>query len=175
MGKRSDFVRMKNDFYATPHSAVIPLLPHLPSQIRYIEPCVGAGHLVRHLESHGHKCTGKFDLPIDASTHQYLASDDADFFITNPPWTRSVLHPIITNLRNQLPTWLLFDADWAYTKQASEHLKYCAKIVAIGRVKWIENSKHVGKDNSAWYLFTKESAATIFFGKHNGDANEVSN
>ena len=30
-------------------------------------------------------------------------------FITNPPWDRKVLHPLIVHLSDQAPTWLLFD------------------------------------------------------------------
>jgi hypothetical protein len=29
----------------------------------------------------------------------------------------------------------------------------CSDIVTIGRVKWIEGSKHTGKENHAWYRF----------------------
>jgi hypothetical protein len=63
------------------------------------------------------------------------------------------------------PTWLLFDADWAYTRQAAPFLKYCAKIVVIGRVKWIEDSDMAGKDNSCWYLFGREETQTVFYGR----------
>ena len=32
-------------------------------------------------------------------------------------------------------------------------MPHCSDIVTIGRVKWIEGSKHTGKDNHAWYKF----------------------
>src|SRR3984893_1647357 len=67
---------------------------------------------------------------------------DAEFFITNPPWTRQLLHPIIVNLKRQKPTWLLFDADWAHTIQAAPYLSFCRKIVSVGRVKWIGSRYH---------------------------------
>lgn len=164
MGKRSTFKRMKNDFYPTPYSCVLPLLPHLADKTKYIEPCVGDGRLCDHLSIHGHECVGRYDLPDDFATKKYDTSN-AEFFITNPPWTRELLHPAIHNLRQQLPTWLLFDASWAYTRQAKDYLPYCLKIVTIGRVKWIENSKHTGKDDSAWYLFMPEKVETRFYGK----------
>jgi hypothetical protein len=64
------------------------------------------------------------------------------------------------------PTWLLFDADWMHTKQAIPYLQYCSKVVAIGRVKWIEDSKFTGKDNACWYLFDKnEMSGTQFYGR----------
>ncbi len=43
---------------------------------------------------------------------------------------------------------------------------YLKKIVSIGRVKWIEGSSSVGKDNCCWYLFDKsENNGIMFFGR----------
>ena len=66
------------------------------------------------------------------------------------------------------PTWLLFDADWMHTKQSAIYISYCVKVVSVGRVKWIEGSKSVGKDNCAWYLFDGNmpaGQATEFYGR----------
>ena len=63
------------------------------------------------------------------------------------------MHRLIAHFQRILPTWLLLDADWAFTKQAKSYLTCCSDIVAIGRVKWIEGSKYTGKDNHAWYRF----------------------
>ena len=49
------------------------------------------------------------------------------------------------------PTWLLFDADWMH-KTINSLLDNVEKVVSIGRVKWIEGTKSVGKDNCCWYL-----------------------
>tara|TARA_R100001377_G_scaffold14880_1_gene7575 strand:- start:1256 stop:1879 length:624 start_codon:yes stop_codon:yes gene_type:complete len=87
------------------------------------------------------------------------ADMNVDFFITNPPWSRDVLHPMIMHLSLILPTWLLFDADWMHTKQAARYLPYCKQIVSVGRVKWIPDSPHTGKDNCAWYLFETDTRA----------------
>lgn len=164
MGKRSKFERKKNDFYPTPYEAVLPLLKHIQSETRYIEPCVGAGDLCNHLYQHSHVCVASYDLPDNATTKQYNVIG-VDYFITNPPWTRQLLHPLIDNLRNQLPTWLLFDAGWMHTKQAKDYLPYCHKIVTVGRVKWIPDSKYGSLDDSCWYLFKSNTAPTIFYGK----------
>jgi hypothetical protein len=164
MGKRSNFERRKNDFYPTPYEAVLPLLPFLKEQTSYIEPCVGKGDLISHLTQHQHHCVRCSDLPTDATTAQYDLNG-ADCFITNPPWTRELLHPMIDNLRQQLPTWLLFDASWMHTKQARPYLFYCEKIVSIGRVKWISGSPHIGKDDSCWYLFVNNRVQTQFYGR----------
>ena len=45
-------------------------------------------------------------------------------------------------------------------------MTYCSKIVSVGRVKWIEGSKGVGKDNCAWYLFdAMKRGPTEFYGR----------
>jgi len=164
MGKRSDFERRPMDFYATPEAAVLPLLPYLPRQTRFCEPCAGEGHLVRHLLKDGHSCVSAFDLnpegvypELDALhlTPEHLAG--AEYIITNPPWSRNILHGMIDRFTSIAPTWLLFDADWAYTKQSMPHMERCRMIVAVGRVKWIKGSKNTGKDNCAWYLFGRSS------------------
>src|SRR4029077_18485072 len=75
----------------------------------------------------------------------------ADAIITHPPWTRVLLHPMIELFQRHAPTWLLFDCDWAYNKQASPYLDHCSDIVAVGRLKRFNNTP--GKDNAAWYRF----------------------
>ena len=164
MGKRSNFIRKKNDFYPTPHGAVLPLLPWIKPKTKFIEPCVGEGDLVRHLETRGHRCVSSYDLPDDATTKQYDVGDGV-IFITNPPWTRQLLHPMIDNLRNQAETWLLFDAGWMHTRQAKDYLPYCHMIVSVGRVKWIPDSKYGSLDDSCWYMFRNNISPTIFIGK----------
>lgn len=173
MGKRSDFERIERDFYPTPEPAVEPLMRHLRGDEVFVEPCGGDGTLIRHLEKRGLICGAAYDLepkssmvlPGDAFNLTARDCGDADLIITNTPWDRDILHPLIDTFRNILPTWLLFDADWMHTKQAVPYLLYCAKIVSVGRLKWIPDSKMVGKDNCAWYLFTDEVEETIFYGR----------
>ena len=174
MGKRSDFERRPRDAYATPYEAVVPLLVHLRPGTRFDEPCCGEGDLIRHLERHGHQCLGYGDKfptipgedPLDALETE---SCDADCFITNPPWDRKVLHPLIERLSSIAPTWLLFDADWLHTKQAAPFLPWLHKVVSVGRVKWIPDSKMTGKDNCCWYLFDQTqqrlTIAPLTFGR----------
>jgi hypothetical protein len=168
MGKRSKFERNERDYYPTPLSAVFPLLPYVQGA-EFIEPCAGDGRLVRHLESHGLTCVGAYDIEPQSSDVRredvFNIKATPQCFITNPPWDRDILHPLIDHLRSQAPTWLLFDADWAYTGQASELMEYCRMMVAVGRVKWIEGSKNTGKDNCAWYLFGKDKMPTVFVGR----------
>src|ERR1700738_2256481 len=80
----------------------------------FIEPCAGTGQLTKHLAEAGLIPLRSYDISqgYDARVIEY--PHDAEFFITNPPWTRQLLHPIIVHLKRQKTTWLLFDADWAY-------------------------------------------------------------
>lgn len=178
MAKRSDFVRRERDAYFTPLKAVAPLIPHLPAgRFTFAEPCAGDGRLVAHIQNltqdrgqwrfmsdiepagPGIDTLSAFDI-----TEQHVAG--SDLIITNPPWDRKLLHPMITHLSALRPTWLLFDADWAFTKQSANFMPLCHKMIAIGRVKWIEDSKSVGKDNATWYFFDKNRcAATEFYGR----------
>lgn len=182
MGKRSNFDRIEKDFYRTfDPRAVTPLLPHLAPHTRYAEPCFGQGDLVRQLDRAGHTLYWGSDLepnkePTTISGHLVTTTcqsidalsltvplQQADCVITNPPWSRPILHKLIEHfIANAKYTWLLLDADWAHTKQASQYMPYCSDIVAVGRVKWIPDSKQSGKDNCCWYRFCGQRAYTVF-------------
>ncbi len=83
--------------------------------------------------------------------------------ITNPPWERSVLHTMIEKFAEQQDTWLLFDADWMHTTQATPYERLCKEVISVGRVKWIVDSKSSGMDNCAWYLFGKDKVGDTRF------------
>lgn len=141
MGKRSTFDRVAGDFYPTPSAAVAPLIPHLPEEFTFAEPCAGAGDLVRHLEAQGGKCLWQSDIEprarnirtLDAREFTIGYNTSVDFIITNPPWKREILHELIDNFADQRPTWLLFDADWMHTRQAAPYLWMLVRIVSVGR------------------------------------------
>lgn len=172
MGKRSDFERAPRDYYPTPREAVIPLLGRLLPNSRFVEPCAGNGALVDILTEAGHICAAAWDIEpqradIDRLDAMKLLRGNVDYFITNPPWDRKILHPMIEHFSNQHPTWLLFDADWMHTRQSTPFMDRLRAIVSIGRVKWIPDSKMTGKDNCCWYLFGKPEplGSTIFYGR----------
>jgi len=168
MGKRSTFERRKNDAYQTPPSAVVPLLPFLRGIRTFAEPCCGEGKLIRALEAHGLSCSFWADLEngFDAIVGMKTVEARFDAIITNPPWTRDVLHQMIEEFQSIAPTWLLFDADWVHTRQASPYIDQCSHIVSVGRVKWIEESKFTGKDNAAWHRFHgQHSGGPRFFAR----------
>jgi hypothetical protein len=173
MGKRSNFERIPRDFYPTPPEAVAPLVPHLPAGWwSYWEPCAGDGALIEALPGF---CFAATDIEPRADgirKHDAEQGVDpmcvsgADFIVTNPPWDRKILHPMIGHFSAARPTWLLFDADWMHTKQSSPFMPWLRKVVSVGRVKWIKDSPHTGKDNCAWYLFDQNSEGqTQFFGR----------
>lgn len=158
MGKRSDFDRIPRDFYPTPFAAVEPLRYHLPQWFTYAEPCAGDGRLVEHLTTIGGQCEHASDIEPQAEWIEKMdvfnvTNIQSKYIITNPPWDRKILHPLIEHLSNMTSTWLLFDSDWMHTKQSIPFLPRLRKVVSIGRVKWIEGSSSVGKDNCCWYLF----------------------
>lgn len=174
MGKRSHFDRAPRDYYPTPAEAVTPLLPHLPVRTTFVEPCAGNGALVDQLRAAGHICVWAFDVEPqreDIEMFNALNMNLPDFappdaIITNPPWRRDLLHPLIAHLSAQRPTWLLFDADWVHTRQSAPFLPWLRKIVSVGRVRWIPGSRMTGKDNAAWHLFDQHShGETILVGR----------
>lgn len=168
MGKNSNFERNPRDCYPTPYEAVLPLLKHVKGS--FIEPCAGDGRLIRHLQKNGLTCTYACDIEpqgddIDIETQDVLFFGSklppCEQIITNPPWEREVLHNMIDVFSAHAPTWLLFDSDWMFTAQARPYLKFCKKIVSIGRLSWMDNDVS-GKDNCCWYQFIDRETKTIF-------------
>lgn len=172
MGKRSNFERVERDFYPTPLEAVAPLIPFLKGEDTYLEPCAGDGALIGWINvSSDLFCAYASDVePRGEAIEERDALAGGwgpQLYITNPPWRRDILHPLIERLTEQGGrAWLLFDADWMHTKQAIPYLPRLRKIVSVGRVKWIPDSKMTGKDNACWYYFTQPSdKPTEFYGR----------
>ena len=179
MGKRSDFERVERDYYPTPPDPIIALSPHLGDLDGFGEPCVGNGALADTLTRLGHRLALACDLVPVGPASGYAQARDAltltqaecrglTHFITNPPWPAPAGRgeptlSLIRHLSALRPTWLLLSADFAHNAYAAEVLDYCAAIVAVGRVKWIPDSEHAGKDNCAWYLFDQCSPGLTVF------------
>lgn len=174
MGKRSNFKRRPQDKYRTfdPKPAKV-LARHIPKGVRYWEPCAAGLQLVDNLSEHGAECVVATDIMpeceavfrLDALTvsRQDVECTGVSHIITNPAWTRSVLHPMIALFSSLLPTWLLFDADWVHTEQSSPYQTYLRKVVSVGRVCWIEGTTTKGKDNCAWHLFDQKNPGPTEF------------
>lgn len=164
MGKRSNFKKNPRDLYKTiEEKSVYPLLPFLYQKDRFVEPCAGSGHLIQHLESIGLECSAAYDIkPLKSKyvikkcnvlAEKFHIPRKTDYVITNPPWTRDILHSMIITFSDLLPTWLLFDSDWIHTSQSSPFQSRIRKIVSVGRLRWIPGTKMTGKDNCCWYYF----------------------
>ena len=177
MGKRSNFKRRPQDKYRTfDRRGAATLAPHLPWGCRFWEPCAGAADLVRNLQAYGPECVvatdilpeceGVFRLDALTVTKQDVDATRVTHIITNPVWSRRILHRMITHFSQIRPTWLLFDADWVHTRQAIPHLPGLQKIVSVGRLCWIEGTGVSGKDNCAWHLFdARHAGPTEFIGR----------
>lgn len=171
MGKRSEFERIEKDFYATiDKRAALALAPHINPDWTYAEPCNGAGDLQRMLADIHLQCEYEGDISTGQNALE-LSEDDleaCDYIITNPPWSRVLLHSMIIHFQSLRPTWLLFDADWCHTKQSIPYMEFCTDIVSVGRLIWIPGTTMSGKDNCAWYRFSADkSGPTKFHGRSN--------
>jgi hypothetical protein len=156
MSKRSNFARRPQDHYDTiDPRAVRALKPHLNGTRTYAEPCAGNSELIRQLNTIGLVCVWAFDINDGVDALELTPADirNADAIITNPPWSRPLLHKMILHFQAIKPTWLLFDSDWANNKHAVPYLETCSDIVAVGRLLWIPNTTMTGKDNVSWYRF----------------------
>jgi len=157
--------RHRNDFYRTIDArAVAALLPHVEPGAWFLEPCAGDGSLIGLLEAAGLHCYGRFDI---APSCPYVPRRDAFSLepgeariITNPPWARPMLHALIAHFVSVAQeAWLLFDSAWCQTRQSALlGGKYCTDIVAAGRLKWFENSRHDATDDCSWYRFSADKS-----------------
>ncbi len=190
--------RRKNDYYPTIDARCVPPLLAAMAAVgdgpRYAEPCAGAGDLIHLLQPHGLDCQWGMELepqgdfvlnrwPIGLGNALMLTEADCegvDCFITNPPWDRPLLHALIAHLASLRPTWLLFDASWAYSQRAARFAYLCSDIAAVGRLKFFpppgrllrlpgesdrayakRNGKrrsHDPPDDCAWYRFDMRAA-----------------
>ena len=176
MGKRSSYELKPRDKYYTPLEAVKPLIPHLEQGATYAEPCAGNAALIRHLETlcPSWVCLLSTDIePEEIGVLQWDANDltedmlvNCQYLVTNPPFTYSVLSPLMDLWIELRPTILLLPADFAHNKRFSKYLDVCEKIVSVGRVRWIEGTKMSSVENFAWYFFDKmKTEETKFYGR----------
>ena len=177
MGKREEvkFAKKPRDSYFTiDPAAVQALAPYLPYKARYIEPCAGAGHLIDELSKYDKALIKAFDIEpqkpyiIKKSALDLKEKDldNAEMFISNPPFTWSVLQPLMDHMISLLPTWLLLPADYMHNIRMAKYMNKCSKVVSVGRLYWEEN-KVKGVDNYCWYLFEDcQQAFTNFIGRN---------
>lgn len=157
-------------FWPTPYAGVPALMQHLPKVFTYCEPCVGRGDLIKHM-SHFRKgaiLTQAYDThplidDVRLLDTRYLTADDttspihgeADFIITNPPWIKEMMEPMLLRWPQLKPTWVLVNATFLHTLWGARIMPYCHKIVSIGRIQWIPGSKGTGLVDACWLLLDK--------------------
>ncbi|MEM7528863.1 MAG: class I SAM-dependent methyltransferase [Pseudomonadota bacterium] len=157
------------DYYVSPSWVARPLAPFLERDYvrNFVEPCAGNGALCKALHELGFTLVSAFDIEpmapgierVDALRLTKEDFDGADAIITNPPWNRAIMHPLIAHMVQFRPTWLLFDANWPNTQQSAELMRHCSDIVPIGRVSWMHNGKG-GFDDAVWGRFQRAETAT---------------
>jgi hypothetical protein len=91
---------------------------------------------------------------MDAVEIDEVTLYNCDLIITNPPYKRDILLPMIDHFLSLKPTWLLLPADMMHNKYFSKYINLAAKIYPVGRLYWNEN-KIRGKSNFCWYFWPK--------------------
>jgi len=184
VSKRSSFDKIPRDYYPTTDPKALP--PKFLEFIKgktYAEPNCGSGELIN-LIGDTARCMWASDIePLaqSASTEGLLGKFtrwDAmclskhelarcDLIIGNPPYTKSVLLPMIDHFVSLKPTWLLLPADYMHNKYFSPYMARCSKVVSAGRLKWFKDSKHTSTDNFMWANWEKDASETktIFYGR----------
>jgi len=177
MGKRSEFEKKPRDkYYTIDPDAVKPILSKLKEYYKqtgkkrnYAEPCAGAENLINLLSEYA-DCIwtsdidpqNDFDTPVDVMDLVRLDFNvDCDLIITNPPYTKKILMPMIEKMLTLTENvWLLLPADMMHNQYMSRLIdKHCISILSVGRLYWEAEKKVKGKDNYEWY----------FFKQHKGD------
>ncbi len=176
LGKRAKYELKPRDKYFTPYEAVVPLDKVMEYGFSFCEPCAGDGRLVHHIEQllPGTLCPAAFDIEPNANWVLQkdaldLTEDDVmycDYIITNPPFTYSILKPLMEKFISLRPTILLLPADYMHNIRMAPFMWQCEWVKSIGRVRWVEGSKTTGVDNFAWFKFNKDNDQhTQFFGR----------
>jgi len=174
MGKRSDFPKVAKDFYATiDPKATEPLIPFIRGKT-YAEPCYGNGDLEDLLMDVA-ICQWRSDIRETVSSSKVmdavcLTKDELcgiDLIVTNPPFTRTILMPMLNHFITLKPTWLLLPADLMHNVYFGEAMRRCSKVVSVGRLRWFKETKSLSMESYCWYFWPQHSIQqeTVFKGR----------
>jgi hypothetical protein len=92
------------DEWDTPPEATAVLARLLPPGTSYVEPCAGRGALIDAMSSWGHTCVFASDIAPRAPGIVELSGDATEYWpaaqsdtvvVTNPPYTRNVVIPLL--------------------------------------------------------------------------------
>lgn len=157
-------VKNPQNFWQTPAKVTERLVPHLPPQLWYIEPCAGAGAIISVLHEHDMYCADAYDIEPNAphirQADAQTQSVEGATIITNPPYARHLLQPLLDHWIGSATCWLLLPLDMAVNVWTNSYMEYVSHILPVGRVSWLGNGKS-GMDNSAWFRFAREPAGLI--------------
>ena len=176
MSKRSNFDKVPKEFYPTTDPKAVPT--KLAEFIRgktYAEPCYGNGDLEDLLMDVA-TCEWRSDIRETVGSSKVmdalcLSKEDiarCQLIVTNPPFSKDVLLPLLDHFISLKPTWLLLPAGYMNNIYFGPYMKRCSRVVSIGRLKWIKDSKHTSTDDFCWYFWPKgstEDMRTIFYGR----------
>ena len=93
--------------------------------------------------------------------------ENANVIITNPPYDKPMLLPLIDHFISLKPTWLLLPSDMMHNIYFAPYVRKCRTIISVGRLYWQPN-KVRGKSNFCWFYWPKGSTgeyATEFIGR----------
>lgn len=176
MSKRNQsFERVSRDYYPTIDPKAIP--PNLLKHIRgktYAEPFYGEGDMEDLLMDVA-TCKWRSDIREtvgcssvrDALTLTSSDLEGCDLVVSNPPYQKDVLLPLLDHLVSLKPTWLLLPSDLMFNGYMAPYMKQCERVVGVGRLFWFENTwvalepfDHDELDKKwdkqiEWYDFTK--------------------
>ena len=145
------------DFWRTPLSALMPLVPHLPPATRFVEPCAGDGAISNGLGLLGHVCEFAFDIepraPGIVALDATYVPVDGKLVITNPPFRWSLLRPLLDHWIGSCDAWLLLPWDMTCNARFSPYAQHVDRMLPIGRVSWLDNGQG-GFENYGWFHFT---------------------
>lgn len=178
MSKRSDFDKVPKEFYPTTDPKAIP--PVLVALLRgktYAEPCYGNGDLEDLLMDVA-TCKWRSDIRETVGSSKVMDAleltkedlKECDLVVTNPPFSKDVLLPLIDHFVSLKPTWLLLPADYMHNLYFGPYMKRCSRVVSVGRVCWFpkEGKRVASTDNFAWYFWKKGATTdtrTEFYGR----------
>lgn len=173
MGKRSNFPKKDKDFYGTVDKKVLKdsFLGYIKGKT-YAEPCYGHGDLEGLLLPYAQL---RFKCDIRATNVACKVQDalattkeqvkDCDIIITNPPFSRDVLLPMIDHFISLKPTWLLLPADYMHNQYFKPYMEKCSRVVSIGRICWFptdEGKRVASTDNFCWYFWQKGATSDTY-------------
>lgn len=152
---------VNESYWPSPAEVVVPKLVRHIRACRYAEPCAGNGKLIGHLQDIA-SCVWASDLCprhrkiVERSAFSLQPCDvGTDLIITNPPFNAKFIYPFIDHVvHNGFVAWLFLPSDFAFRDRSGYVMPYCERMVAVGQVRFIEDSPSKGETNFAWFKFT---------------------